>query len=147
MKKFILSFLLLCSLALPSYGQSTQQLCYTSDGANCIQAVASYKSKAIAVSSATTAELIAASTGKTIYISNWNVVSSAAGTFKFVYGTGTNCGTGTTDLTGAYTFGTSTVVSVGNGLGVVIAVPPSNALCITSTSTVNAQGSISYSQF
>lgn len=146
MKKLLALFILLFSFNVAN-AQSTQQLCYTSDGSNCIQAVASYKSLKIAVSSATTAEIIAAGSGTTIYVSNWNVISSAAGTLKFVYGTGTNCGTGTTDLTGAYTFGTSTVISVGNGVGVVLAVPPSNALCITSTSTVNAQGSLSYSQF
>ncbi len=146
MTKILSLLFLLFSVSIVN-AQSSQQLCYTSNGSNCIQAVASYKNIKIAVSSATTAEIIAAVSGKIIYISNWNVISSAAGTLKFVYGTGTNCATDPTDLTGAYTFGTSTVISVGNGIGSIITVPPGKALCITSASTINAQGSLSYSQF
>ena len=127
--------------------QSTQQLCYTTTGSNCIQAPAGFKSVPIAISSATTTKMITGVSGQSIYITAWDGISSAAGTLLFVYGTGDTCGTGTTSLTGTYTFGTSTVISKGNGLGPVFSIPNGNNLCLTSGGSINIQGSISYAQF
>lgn len=147
MKRFWLAcFALLLSVGC-AFAQSTQQLCFTTNGSNCVPAVAASNSAAIAVSSATTTEIVALASTKSIYVTSWNVISSAAGTLKWVYGTGTACATGTTDLTGTYTFGTSTVFDTGNGLGIILKVPFEKALCLTSASTINAQGSISYAQF
>lgn len=146
MKKLflLLSFLL---FSAPAFAQSAMQLCYTSNGSNCIQAVAAFNTKVINISTATTTEIVPLVVGRSIYVTSWDAISSIAGTMKFVYGTGTNCGTGTTDITGTYAFGASTVFSKGNGMGSVISVPMSNAICITSASTINVQGSLSYSQF
>lgn len=127
--------------------QSPNALCYTTNGSNCAQAVAASNSLPIAISSATTTQIVAAVTGQTIYVTSWDLVSSAGGTFKWVYGTGTNCGTGQHDLTGTYTFGTSTVFTKGNGLGTVLYIPIGNALCAISSGSIIAQGSISYVQF
>ncbi len=127
--------------------QSPNALCYTTNGSNCAQAVAASANKAIAISTATTTQVVALVTGQAIYVTSWDLISSASGTFKWVYGTGTNCGTGQNDLTGAYSFGASTVFSKGNGLGSILYVPLGNALCAVSTSSINVQGSISYAQF
>jgi hypothetical protein len=146
MKRFILIFalMLVCSFA---QAQSTQQLCYTSDGSNCIQAPAGFKSVAIAISSATTTKMVDGVAGQTIYITAWDGISSAAGTLKFIYGTGDTCGTGTIALTGTYTFGASTVISKGNGAGPLLSAPNGFNLCLVSTGSINIQGSISYAQF
>lgn len=146
MKKLILAFALMfvCTFA---QAQSTQQLCYTTDGSNCIQAPVGFKSVAIAISSAATTKLISGVSGKSIYITAWDGISSAAGTIKFIYGTGTTCGTGTVELTGTYAFGTATVITKGNGGAPLFSIPNGNDFCIVAASTINVQGSISYAQF
>lgn len=127
--------------------QAPTQLCFTTNGSNCVLANGAFSSKAISTSSATTTEIVAAVTGKTIFVSSFHIVTTAANTFKWVYGTGTACGTGTTDLTGAYGLTTFSVVSIGNGLGVLFGIPQSNALCVVTTTTAQTSGGISYNQF
>lgn len=58
---------------------------------------------------------------------------TATGTYQFTYGTGTNCGTGTTNITGAMVTVASPAVNQSPQFeGAVIAIPAGNALCITS---------------
>lgn len=104
-------------------------------------------------SSAATTQLVALISGKRVYVCSALVNQVGAATpptFKFVYGTGSNCGTGTTDLTGVITGGgASTATNVqfgGNGLGYVFATPASQALCITTTTTQAQKGLLSYTQ-
>lgn len=149
MKKIL--FVLAALLLAPSflYAQSTQQLCYTTNGSNCVPAIQASNSAAIASNTAATFELIPLVSGKAIYVTSFNIDVNGTETIQFKYGTGTTCGTGTTVLTGVYslTVGTN-VVSVGNGLGVVLYVPAGNSLCYTTTAgTTVVAGSISYAQF
>ena len=58
----------------------------------------------INVSTATTTQLVPLASGKKIYVTTFNVVAAGTGNIMLDYGTGTNCGTGTTALTGAYSF-------------------------------------------
>lgn len=109
-----------------------------------IQADASAK---IDVSTATTTELVALSAGKKIYVTSWDVIAAGTGTIKLVYGTGTACGTGTTDLTGAYSLVAQSGIAKGGGLGPILVVPASNALCVTTSAAVGMQGSMAYTQF
>lgn len=148
MRKLLITIVwaLICLPTL-ALAQSNFKPCYSTGQNNCVPAVAASNAAIIAVSSNTTSELVALVAGKRIYVTSWDLISSAAGTFKFVYGTGTNCGTGTTDLTGTYTVGTSTVFTKGNGLGMLLVVPVSNALCYTSGASIAAQGTVSYVQF
>lgn len=145
MKRLLILLALLIST--PCYAQSNFKECFTTNGNNCVPAIAASNRAILSVSSATTSELVALVSGQRIYITAWDFIASAVGTIKLVYGTGTNCGTGTTDLTGNYTITTSTVFTKGNGLGPVLIVPASNALCYTSASTAALQGTISYVQF
>lgn len=147
MTRFSLSLAALAFSISLANAQSTQQLCYTTNGINCAPSIQTSASKSIAISSATTTQIIPLVVGQTIYVTSWDAISSAAGTLQWEYGTGTNCATGTTILTGTYAFGASTVITKGNGLGYIWAIPQGNALCLVSASTINAQGSISYSQF
>lgn len=93
--------------------------------------------KAIAITSATTTEIVPLVANQTVYVCSVDMtisqVVTTANTIKFVYGTGTACATGTTDITGA--FGTGgiiaappLVVSIGPFKGAV-----SNAICATTT--------------
>ena len=101
----------------------------------------------INVSSATTTQLVALSSGKAIYVSAWDVVVAAADNVTLEYGTGTNCGTGTTALTGAYNLSPNGGIAKGDGVAPVLFVPASNALCILTSAAVQASGSVSYAQY
>lgn len=129
--------------AVPAQAQYTG---VNSDGnlTGLIQADASVK---IDVSTATTTQLVALASSQRIYITSWDVIAAGTGTIKLVYGTGSNCGTGTTDLTGAYSLVAQAGLAKGNGLGPVLVVPASNALCVTTSAAVGMQGSVSYTQF
>ena len=147
MKKLIA--LVLWALICPQFAlaQGPQRLCFTTNGNNCVPAVQASNSVKIDNASATTVELVALVANKTIFVTHFDVNSAGTGTIKFVYGTGTNCGTGTTDLTGAYALVANGYINAGNGLGVIIPVPRSNALCITTTGAVQRSGLVSYAQF
>ena len=92
----------------------------------------------VSMTSATTTQVIAAVPGLPIYVTNWDeFVSNTASTapaWTFVYGTGTNCGTGTTTLSLA-----ARVLAANNGIvraggqGQQFTVPPGNALCVAVT--------------
>jgi hypothetical protein len=127
--------------------QSTQQLCYTTNGANCVPAVQSETSVAINISTATTTQLIALVANQTIFVTSWDVIAGGTGNFTLEYGTGTNCGTGTTTITGAYPLIAQAGISKGNGLGSVLVIPPGNALCALTSANVQYSGSLSYAQF
>ena len=47
-------------------------------------------------------QLVALTTDQTIFVCGYNFIANGTVNVKFVYGTGASCGTGTTDLTGAY---------------------------------------------
>lgn len=71
--------------------------------------------------------------------------TTAASSFGLVYGTGTNCGTGTTSLVGSLPLNTSSI-TMGGGLGVILSVPLNQDLCVSAvTGTVN--GFISYAAY
>jgi len=75
------------------------------------------------------------------------VIAGGTGNITFEYGTGTNCGTGTTVLTGAYNLTAQAGIAKGNGLGPVLVVPASNALCVLTSAAVQMSGSVAYTQF
>jgi hypothetical protein len=101
----------------------------------------------INISTATTTQLVAASSGHSIYVTAWDVMAAGTGNITLEYGTGTNCSTGTTALTGTYTFTAQFGIAKGNGLGPVLIVPAGNALCALTSAAVQMSGSLSYTQF
>lgn len=104
-------------------------------------------SVAINISTATTTQLIALSSGKSIYITAWDVLAAGTGNITLEYGTGTNCGTGTTALTGAYNLVAQSGIAKGTGLGAIYVIPASNALCALTSAAAQMSGSVSYSQY
>lgn len=127
--------------------QSTQQLCFTTNGSNCVQAVQASASTPINISTNTTTELITLTAGKTIFVTSWDVIAGGTGNITLEYGTGSACATGTTVLTGAYPLIAQAGIAKGNGLGPVLIVPPGNSLCALTSAAVQYSGSISYVKF
>lgn len=116
-------------------------------GANSAALTQANASVPIGISTATTTQLVALSSGQVIHVTAWDVIAGGTGTFRLVYGTGTNCGTGTTNLTGAYPLIANAGISKGGGLGPILVVPAGNALCATTSAAVTMDGSVSYTQF
>lgn len=89
--------------------------------------------------------------GQRIIILNWNVIASGTTTFQLVYGTGSNCGTGTTELTGPYALTAQNGLATGS-IGPQLIVPPTasgsgQALCMNVGSAAQVSGSLAYVQF
>jgi hypothetical protein len=116
-------------------------------GGNLTGIVQAGASAPINISTATTTQLVAAATGKAIYVTAWDVIAGGTGNITLEYGTGTNCGTGTSALTGAYNLTAQTGIAKGNGLGPVLVVPAGSALCALTSAAVQMSGSVSYTQF
>ena len=96
----------------------------------------------IAVLTAGTVQLVAADLAKAIYVIDWDAVSGGNGTFQLEFGTGTNCATGTTALTGAYP---ATAQFGRAGVGHLF-IAAGNALCIVTTGAAAPQGFVAYVQ-
>jgi len=113
------------------------------------------QSAAIAISSATTVQLIALSGTTTIYVCGFTA-AAGAGTnpsIQFEYGTGTNCAGSPTVLTGAMATGVTVATGVPGpiftsaGAGTAFKSAAGNEICaVTAGTTPNFQGFISYVQ-
>jgi hypothetical protein len=101
----------------------------------------------IDVSTATTVEIVALSASQKIWVGAFSLLAGGTGNIKFVYGTGTNCATGITDLTGNYNLTAQNGVAQGSGLGAVLVVPSGNALCVTTSAAVQMSGHVTYTKF
>lgn len=102
-------------------------------------------SVSVAITTATTTQLVALSAGKAVYVCGFSATFGATTTLGFEYGTGTNCGTGTTALTGVMAPATGTFISM-NSDGTDFTAPSGNALCAVSTGTGGIQGVLTYVQ-
>jgi len=109
--------------------------------------VACDSSAQLAVSTATTTQIIALAAAKTIYVCGFVMNGAGATTAKLVYGTGTNCATGQVSLTPAFTLASGTNVASGGGLGYVMKTASANALCVTNSAAVAANVFVSFTQF
>lgn len=90
-------------------------------------------------------QVVAASGSTIIRVCHVSIATSVATNITVQYGTGSNCGTGTVSLTGAYNNVQSIALDFGSG-GALRA-PASQALCINSSVAVTAGGVVSYAQF
>jgi hypothetical protein len=116
-------------------------------GGNLTSIIQAGASLPINLSTATTTQLVAAVSGKAIYVTAWDVIAAGTTNFTFEYGTGTNCAAGTTALTGPYGLVAQFGAAKGSGLGPVLVVPAGNALCAVNSATVQVSGSLAYTQF
>jgi hypothetical protein len=98
-------------------------------------------SAVINISTATTTSIVAAVAGATVYVCDFVItisqVATTANTLKFVTGTGATCGTGTTDLTGAFGAGGVTaaapIVIASASTGTTIKSVVGGGICATTT--------------
>jgi hypothetical protein len=108
-----------------------------------LQLGAGAASQTIALSSSGLTQIIPASSGNTTTIFHISVLLQSAATFQLEYGTGSNCGTGTTALTGVYP---SNFTGATWDPGDLPIVPASNAVCVNLGSSVTGGGVVTYSQ-
>ncbi len=103
-------------------------------------------SAVISTASSGNVELVALTSSETIYVCGWSVVATGAVAVQLIYGTGSACATGETNLTGAMPL-------AANG-GFVQQSPyriwtaaVSNAVCIELSGAVQVDGYINYTKF
>lgn len=116
-------------------------------GANMVAQTQANASVAISTASAATTQLIALAASSVIHITSFDFIAGGTTNVTLVYGTGANCGTGTTSLTGAYPLTAQAGIAKGSGVGPVLVVPAGNALCVTNSAAQQVSGSVSYTQF
>lgn len=100
----------------------------------------------IAGTVAVATRIVTGVSGKQIYVTAVLLIPVATSVVTFTYGTGTNCGTGTTSITGAMTFAAGQTINHGVGNGALFVLPQGVDLCIT-IATAAAPGALSYSLF
>jgi hypothetical protein len=101
----------------------------------------------VAINATASVQLIALQSGQSIYICGFSFTSTGTSpTTRFVYGTGSICGTGQTNLSGTFapTAGTQLVGGWG---GTVAQTASANALCVIVAGTSpSIQGMLTYVQ-
>ena len=103
-------------------------------------------SAVITAAAASTTQIVALANGQTISPCGFSVTASGVGTLQWVTGTGANCATGTTNLSGTYTTSVAGPIVFGPG-STVFKVPPSQAICVTMTgAAITAAGVLTYVQ-
>ena len=101
----------------------------------------------INVAAAATTQLVALAASQIIRVCGFTITAdTAATTATFVYGTGANCGTGTTAITGAMRMQDEGNISQVSGNGSVFRTASANALCLT-TATGAVTGFVTYAQY
>ena len=104
-------------------------------------------SAVINVSAAATTELVALSASQIIRVCSFVISGdTAATTATFVYGTGANCGSGTTSLTGAMRMQDEGSISSTGMNGSLFRTAASNALCLTAA-TGAVTGFVTYAKY
>jgi hypothetical protein len=100
----------------------------------------------IAISTATTTEIVAAVAGKAVYVCGIQLQNGASSTAQFTYGTkaSTACDTGSTALSGVLLASTNTTIAPGSRT--VLSTPAGNELCIVSTGTGGSVGWVNFIQ-
>lgn len=123
--------LLTLALVAPSHGQELNRT----------------RSASYSATNATTVKVITGQSKNAVYITGLIITASAAGTAQIEYGTGSNCGTGTTTVSGALALGASAPVQAQAAQGALVSIPAGQDVCIVSTGTATFAGLISYFQY
>lgn len=100
----------------------------------------------VSVTAGTTGTIVGLSGSTVIRVCSIAITASLAGTATFEYGTGTNCATGTTGLSGAMSIGTTNPLAISAGNGSLMRTAAANSLCVVAV-TGNMTGFISYAQY
>lgn len=100
------------------------------------------------ITTATTTQLIPLVAAKAIHVCSWTVDSNGTNVANLEYGTGTNCGTGTTpiDVPAVYMVA-QFAATFGQSIGQRFATPSGQALCIVDTQAATFTVSVIYEQY
>jgi hypothetical protein len=104
------------------------------------------KSATVTVTAAATTQIVALAANRSVRVCAFVITESLAGSAKFVYGTGTDCVTGKTDLTAAMVLPTNGSIALSASNGSLFRTIASNALCLTAA-TGNITGFVNYDIF
>jgi hypothetical protein len=91
-------------------------------------------------------ELVALSSGKVVYICGYTIIAAGTVNVQFNGGTGSNCGSGTANLTPAYELTAGTVIVDSSTITRGLQTASSAALCISTSAGVAVQAMIYYVQ-
>lgn len=104
------------------------------------------KVTSVAISTGTSGntQLVALNGSEVVYACGLVLMAGGTVDVSVVYGTGTNCGTGETALTGAFPLVAQTGFSVPNGTGVQFKGAAGNAMCLKLSASQNVRGWLTY---
>jgi hypothetical protein len=100
----------------------------------CLDNTQDPSSAVVNITDGSTLEIVPLTAGQRVYICPSSVTSGVAGTFKLVTGTGVNCGSGQSDLTGVFTTAVGTPIPIPQG----IKVPAGQAVCGVATGVLSS---------
>jgi hypothetical protein len=100
---------------------------------------------AVTVSASGDTQIIAASGSTQVYICKIDFSASAGSNFSFHYGTGSNCATGDTAISGVY----QNVLTYSSpwDANAPLVFPASKAVCLNFVGSITAGGTVTYAQF
>jgi hypothetical protein len=96
------------------------------------------------MTTATTTQIVALVSGRKIRVCGFSLQGGGTTTATIKYGTGSNCGTGTTVLSPGWELTAQSGLAEGSGLGELFQTPVSQALCVTSSAAVNLHAFVTY---
>lgn len=99
---------------------------------------------AISTSSSGNVQIVALNGSDLIYVCGYSVVAGAATGVQLIYGTGTACATGETDLTGVWSFAANGGITQSNGGVPQFVVPAGNAFCVENSGANAIAGHVTY---
>lgn len=91
-------------------------------------------------------ELVALTSGRTIYVCGYTILAGGTVNVKLIYGTGTACATGSTNMTPAYQLTAQAGVSDQSPFSRGLKTASANALCINASAGVAAQAIVYYAK-
>lgn len=99
------------------------------------------------MSTATTTEIVALTSSQSIRVCSYRLMAGGTANVKFVRGTGTNCGTGTTDVSANFPLVAQSGLAPSGGSSPIYIITASNALCVTSSAAVTVAVEVSYTKY
>ena len=92
-------------------------------------------------------ELVALTASETIYVCGYSVIAAGTVEFQLIYGTGTACATGETNLTGNYNLTAQAGIVDGSPFFRGMKAAVSNALCYELSGAIAVDGVVYYTKF
>jgi hypothetical protein len=138
--------------AASSAGTSGDNATFNTDGlgrlwtrpANPCQDHARLSNAVISSSASGNVEIVALNGSDLIYVCSVSVVAGAATGVQLIYGTGTACATGETDMTGVWSFAANGGIALPNSGAPQFVVPAGNAFCFENSGANAVAGHVAY---